>query len=139
MPSVLLDREGLLLTVPDGGSAELMSVTRANKGFITSSRVKRAWDAQSAELTEDLDIIDESTEALDVDGKSKIYSPSFDVILWYEKVVDCAPEPLLPLTRTPLERGVIGGQSVNDTLMIKGLIDTQVYLHFFDLSSFSLS
>jgi len=143
-PSVLLDREGLLLTVPDEGSAEPISETRANKGFITSSRVTRAWDAQSTELTNDSDVTDESTEAesteaLDVDGKSKIYMPSLDVISWYEKVVNCALEPLLPLTPTPFERGVIGSQSVNDILMIKGLINTQAYLHFFDLLSFSLS
>jgi hypothetical protein len=139
MPSVSLDREGLLLTVPDEGSAEPMSVTRANKDFVTSSRVTRAWDSQSTALTEDSDVIDESTEASDVDGKSKNYSSSLEVISWYEKVVDCATEPLLPLTPTPFERGVIGGQSINDILMIKGLIDTQVYLHFFDLISFSLS
>jgi len=58
---------------------------------------KMDWDAQSAELTEDSDAIDESTEASDVDRKFKNHLPSFDVISWYGNVVDCAPEPLLPL------------------------------------------
>ena len=96
------------------------------------------WDAQSVELTEDSDTIDESTEASDVDGKFKKSLPPFDVVSWYGNLVNCAPEPLLPLTPTPFERGKFGGQSVNDVLMIRGLIHPPVYLQFFDLSFFTL-
>jgi len=71
-------------------SAEPINETRANKGVFTRSRVTRVWDAQSTELTQDSDVIDESTEALAVNGKFKIYLPSLNVISWYEKVVDCA-------------------------------------------------
>jgi hypothetical protein len=131
MPPVSLDRDGLLLTVV----AEPTSVTSANKSFITSSRATMAWDTQSTKLTKDSDAIDESTEGSDVD---KTYLPSSDIISWYENMVDCAPEPLLPLPPTPFERGNIGGQSVNDVLMIKGLIHPPVYLQFFDLNSFPL-
>jgi hypothetical protein len=35
------------------------------------------------------------------------------------------------------ERGVIASMSVNDTLMVKGLIYPPVYIQFFDLSYFS--
>jgi len=136
MTSVSLDGDGLLMAV-DEGSAEPVSVT-SNKGSVTTLRTTMDWDAQSAELTEDSDTIDESTEASDVDGKFKNPLPPFDVVSWYGNVVDRAPEPLLSLTPTPFERGKFGGQSVNDVLMIRGLIHPPVYLQFFDLSLFTL-
>ena len=61
---------------------------------------------------------------------------SLDIISWYEKVVDCRAEPL-PFTPASFERGVIGGLSTNDILMIKGLIAPPVYIQFLDLGSFS--
>ena len=130
VPSVLLDRDGLLLTSAEKGSAKL---THAGKGSVTRSFVASASE-DSAEGTEDLNKI------YDTDGKSEMDSLPFDVISWYEEVVDCGPgsEPLLPLAPAPFERGVIGGRSVNDTLMIKGLIHPLVYVHFLDLSSFMM-
>jgi hypothetical protein len=57
---------------------------------------------------------------------------------WYEQVVDVGGKPLLPsLTPTPYEKGIIASQSVNDILMIKGLIDPLQYIRYFDLDVFS--
>ncbi len=80
---VSLDRDELLLTSADEGSAELTRSINANKGLVASSQVKCA-SGETAEGAEDLD------ETNDVDG--------FDVISWSEKVVNCGPEPLLSLT-----------------------------------------
>lgn len=80
---------------------------------------------------DDIDSIDE-----DVEEKSAVCCSSSDIISWYEKVVGDGVEPL-PLTSAPYERGVVGGSSTNDILMIKGLIDPRVYIHLFDLSRFS--
>ena len=92
VPSVSLDGDGLLLTC----TAELRSVTHADKGFVDVTRSLVA--SASSESTEDSDKIHET------DGKSEMDPPPFDVISWYEKVVDCGPEPLLPLAPTPFER-----------------------------------
>jgi hypothetical protein len=72
-----------------------------------------------------------------VQDKSAICPSSLDITVWYQKLVNSKPEPpsLIP---TPFERGVIGGMSVNDVLMVKGLIHLLVYTQFMDLSSFSL-
>ena len=115
----------------DEGLAELASVTHAKKSLITSSpvSVSRTWaigTAEGAEGWEENNNIDEGS------------SPLFDILSWYEKV-DSGSEPFLPLTPSPFERGAIGGPSVNDTLMIKGLIHPLAYVHFLDLSYFSLS
>ena len=49
------------------------------------------------------------------------------------------PEPP-PLTSDSFERGVIASMTVNDILMIKGLINPAVYyIQFFDLSLFKFS
>lgn len=70
----------------------------------------------------------------DTDEKSEVYSPLLDVKSWIEKVVDCEPEPLLPLTPSPFKRGIIRSYSINYILMIKGLIHPLVYVNFLDLS-----
>jgi hypothetical protein len=71
--------------------------------------------------------------------KSGIPSPQVDIMSWYEHVVDCKPDAFLPfLTPTPFEKGTIGGPSVNDVLMIEGLIHPALYMQFLDLRPFSL-
>jgi hypothetical protein len=83
-----------------------------------------AWDIQAIEGTETSDDIDamEDVEENPPTGPS----PS-DILSWYEQVAESAPEPL-PLIPGSFERGIIGGMSTNDVLMIKGLIDPPVYL-----------
>ena len=94
-----------------------MEPTGIAKGFVISS--SDTW---------------EGGDNSDIDRKSGFCSPSVDDISWHEKGVECATEPLpLPILLPPSERGIIGGQSANDLLMIN------VYLpsHFFDLLKFS--
>ena len=71
------------------------------------------------------------------EDKSTICPSSSDIISWYQTVIysELEPPSLIP---TPFEKGVIGGMSVNDVLMVKGLIHPLVYLQFMDLTSFSL-
>ena len=59
-----------------------------------------------------------------------------DILSWSHNVVESDLETLL-LTLTPFERGVVSSYSVNDILMIKGLIPSLVYIQFLDLSKFS--
>jgi hypothetical protein len=80
----------------------------------------------------------ESEDGDEIDGiqdKPKICPSPFDIPLWYQKVKS-GPEPL-PLTQSSFERGVIASMTVNDILMVKGLIDPAVYVQFLDLGSFS--
>ena len=137
MPSVSLDTEGLVLhTSGSQVTREPKGITHPTKCIVSSLALTIAsdtWDVQTG--GDDSDIVDERTEASAVEAKSEIDSLLVFVKSWSEKVVDCVPT-LLPLTPSPFERGVIGGQSVNDVLMIKGLIPPPTYFHFFDLSSF---
>jgi hypothetical protein len=50
-----------------------------------------------------------------------------------EKPVSKVP----PLILTPFEKGIIGGLSTNDMLMIKGLIDPGLYVQYIHLELFS--
>jgi hypothetical protein len=127
-PSVSLDRDGLLLSP---AADELTSKGRVTSWLVASA--SGAWDLPTAEGA-DSDEIDE-----DEDEKSEIHSLPFDVKSWYEKVAYCEPEPILPLIPTPFKRGIIGSYSVNDILMIKGLIHPLVYVDFLDLSAFSVT
>jgi hypothetical protein len=45
-----------------------------------------------------------------------------DIASWCQRVGNSKPEPLLPLTPTSFERGIIASMSVNDILMVKGLM-----------------
>ena len=81
-----------------------------------------AWDVQTIEGTETPDI--DGME--DVEEKPPTGPSSSDILSWYEQVAESAPEPL-PLMPGSFERGVIGGMSTNDVLMIKGLIDPPVH------------
>ena len=117
-------------------SEEPKGITHPTKCIVSSSPLTIAsdtWDDQTG--GDNSDVVDERTEASAVEAKSEIDSLLVDVKSWSEKVVDCVPTTL-PLTPSPFERGIIGGQSVNDVLMIRGLIPPPTYFHFFDLSSF---
>ena len=102
---------------------------RADKGIVTDA-LSEAWDVQTIEGTETSDDIDIMEDKLPTGPSSS------DILSWYEQVVKSTPEPL-PLIPGSFERGVIGGMSTNDVLMIKGLIDRLEYIQFLDLGSFS--
>jgi hypothetical protein len=74
----------------------------------------------------------------DVDSKPLEVMSTADVLAWLRRVDvgETIQQPSL-LAPTPFEKGVIGGRSMNDMLMIKGLIDPMVYLQYMDLSLFS--
>jgi len=135
--SVSWDRDELQLTPGDEGLVEMGDVQRADKGIIAGAlslpATSEVWDVQTIMGTDDSDDIDHIE---DVKEKPSVCPSSLDILSWYEKVVESMPEPL-PLIRGSFERGVIGGQSVNDILMIKGLIYPPVYIQFLDLSVFS--
>jgi hypothetical protein len=87
----------------------------------------------SEDWTEDSDTTGD-VEA--IQDKSTICPSSLDIMSWYQKADNSEPEPPPSLIPTPFERGIIGSMSVNDVLMVKGLINTLVYIQFIDLSSF---
>jgi hypothetical protein len=139
-PCFSLDRDGLLLTAGDEGLSETGDVQHADKGIVTGVRSllasSEAWGDRTVNGTEDSDDSDDINAIEDVKEKPPTCPTSFDIVSWYEKVAESAPEPL-PLIPGSFERGVIGGQSVNDLLMVKGLINPPVYIQFLDLSIFS--
>ena len=112
-------------------------VVHADKGIVTRAMslpvMYGGWDIQSIEGTETSNDIN---TIKDVDEQPPTGLSSPDVSSWNEQVVEFTPEPL-PLIPGSFERGVIGGMSTNDVLMIKGLIDPLQYIQFFDLSVFS--
>ena len=71
----------------------------------------------------------------DIQDKPMICPSPFDIPLWYQKV-ESGPDPL-PLAHSSFERGVIASMTVNDILVVKGLINPAVYVQFLDLGSFS--
>ena len=123
--------DGLLLTPGHEGLAETVDVQHADKGTdaVSLPVTCEAWDVQTIEGTETPDI--DGME--DVEEKPPTGPSSSDILSWYEQVAESAPEPL-PLMPGSFERGVIGGMSTDDVLMIKGLIDPPVYIQFLDLN-----
>jgi len=93
-----------------------------------SPMTNEAWTG-----TEDSDTTSDTTTVQD---RSSTRLSSSDILLWSQNVVESDLESLL-LTLTPFERGVISSYSVNDILMIKGLIPSLVCIQFLDLSKFS--
>ncbi|KIL64492.1 hypothetical protein M378DRAFT_163271 [Amanita muscaria Koide BX008] len=137
MLSLYQGKDGLLISGNDE-LGEMEDVLYTNKVFVGApvsvTLTSDAWDIQTPERIEGFDDIDSIDE--DVEEKPAVCRSSSDILSWYEQVVGSGVEPL-PLTSAPYERGVVGGSSTNDILMIKGLIDPRVYIHFFDLSRFS--
>jgi len=136
IPSFSQDGDELLLTAGHEGLVEMGDVM-AEKGIATVAMslpvTYEASDMQSIEGTETSDNIDAME---DVEEQPPTGLSSSEVSSWVEQVAESMPEPL-PLLPGSFERGVIGGMSTNDMLMIKGLIDPPVYIQFFDLSLFS--
>jgi hypothetical protein len=130
------DEDGILLTPRDEGFAITGDVQLADQDIFTGAPdLPLTYEIRDETITstddsDDIDAIE------DGEGKPLIRPASFDILSWYEKISDSAPEPL-PLTHGSFERGVIGGLCVNDILMIRELIPPPVYIQFFDLSSFS--
>lgn len=85
-----------------------------------------AWSGIEDPGTEDLDASDINA----VRDKSL----SLDIKSWCQNVINSEPEPP-SLVPTPFERGVIASLSVNDILMIRGLIHPLVYVQFINLST----
>jgi hypothetical protein len=132
-PCFSWDGDRLLLTAGGEGLTETGDVQHADKGIVTGVTSLLAASKAWGDNTEDSDDIDAIE---DVKEKHPTCPTSFDIVSWYEKVAKSAPEPLT-LVPGSFERGVIGGQSVNDILMIKGLINPPVYIQFLDLTTFS--
>jgi len=135
--SLSWDRGRLLFTSGDEGLAEMEGGQCADKGVvasvISSWVASEAWDAQTVE---DSVNSDDADGIEDIERKPITCLLSPDIILWYGEVVESEIVPP-SLTPSPFERGVIGGQSINDILMTKGLIHPPVYIQFLDLCSFS--
>lgn len=137
-PFASWDRDGLLLTPTDEELVGLEDAWHDNKGVVTgaisSPTMSEVWNTQTNTDSHDPDATD------DIDGKTPAHPTPLDILTWCEGVAesDSTPEPL-PLIHGSFKRGVMGGQSANDILMIKGLIDVLVYVQFHDLSVFSCS
>ena len=54
----------------------------------------------------------------------------------WRKGTELAEPENIEIARSPFERGCIGDCSVNDRLMVMGLIDPQIWVRFWDLSVF---
>ena len=136
-PCFSWDGDSLLLTAADEGLTETGDVQRADKGSVTGITsllaVSEAWGVRTINGTDDSEDIDAIE---DVEETPPTCSTSSDIVSWYEKVPESAQEPLT-IVPGSFERGAIGGQSVSDILMIKGLIDPPLYIQFFDLTTFS--
>lgn len=75
----------------------------------------------------------ESREWQDPEEKTcnQCWDPS-DIVDWSNTIIDEDEKTLLkmpPLIPTSFEKGIIGGMSTNDILMIRGLIDPGLYIH----------
>jgi len=132
-PSFSRDGDELLLTPGHDGLVDMGDADKEIIPGAMSLPVMYEWDFQSIEGTETSDDIDamENVEEQPPTGLS-----SSEVLSWVEQVAESVPEPL-PLLPGSFERGVMGGMSTNDILMIKGLIHPLVYIEFCDLGSFS--
>jgi hypothetical protein len=105
------------------------------------------WEGYSisASLEDNFSLISESTNKSSDGGDVEDLTPSSpaqfsfpsEIVPWLDTVT-CDDEKIPSLTRGSFERGVIMSMSVNDILMIKGLIDPGVYINFIDLESFSV-
>jgi hypothetical protein len=83
----------------------------------------------------------ESREWQDPEEKTRdqCWSPSA-IVDWSNMIIDENEKTLLkvpPLIPTSFEKGIIGGMSTNDFLMIKGLIDPRLYIQYMHLELFS--
>jgi hypothetical protein len=84
---------------------------------------------------------DESREWQDPEEKTRdqCWSPS-DIVDWSNMIIDeneRTSSKVPPLIPTSFEKGIIGGMSTNDFLMIKGLIDPRLYVQYMHLESLS--
>jgi hypothetical protein len=127
-PSFSQDGDELLLRAGHEGLAEVGDVQHGDKGIVTGAiSLPVTWDVQSVEGTEMPDNIDDLEN---FKGQPPTCFSSSEISSWYEQVPKFVLEPLHLISRS-FERGVIGGMSTNDVLMIKGLIDPLEYVQFF--------
>jgi hypothetical protein len=82
----------------------------------------------------------ESCEWQDPEEKTRdqCWSPS-DIVDWSNMIIDENEKTLSkvpPLIPTSFEKGIIGGMSTNDFLMIKELIDPRLYVQYMHLELF---
>ena len=76
-----------------------------------------------------------SFDGQDIESRTQFSLPS-EIVSWLNMVIH-DEEKMPSLTSSPFEKGIIRSMSVNDILMIKGLIDPGVYTEYIDLESFS--
>ena len=96
-----------------------------------------------AKLDSELHVSEESVDAVDDwqdpedEAPGRLLSKE-DILGWLCGIDGDKGEisQLVPLTHTPFEKGILGSMTVNEVLMIKGLIDPRVYIQFSDLQSF---
>ena len=86
-------------------------------------------------------ISNESREWQDPEEKTRDqgWSPS-DIVDWSSMIIDeneKTSSKVPPLIPTCFEKGILGGMSTNDLLMIKGLIDPGLYVQYMHLELFS--
>jgi hypothetical protein len=62
---------------------------------------------------------------------------SADILDWLNRIDDGVIPQYLPPSPASFEKGVMRSMSVNDILMVRGLIDPGVYVRYLDLASFS--
>ena len=112
------------LTIEDSGVDGSIIVGAGSQRSLVTDEV---WAGIEDSGTEDLD---DASDINAVQGKSLC----LDIKSWGQNVTNS--EPGSPsLVPTPFERGVIASLSVNDILMIRGLIHPLVYVQFINLST----
>jgi hypothetical protein len=128
-------QDGALTTVPpDQGTNIEKEPIRTLTDFATTSLNRSASLSGSMETSPDSEYGNSNDEL-----ETKLYLVSLQarVAAWLEDLDEEALDPLpADVTDTrPFIPGCIGGMTANDILMVKGLINPSLYVHFYDLGS----
>jgi hypothetical protein len=130
-------------SVPDGATSELsdgdgeqldMNYMETDSAHETTATSLEGFSETSVSSSE-------SREWQDPEEKTRNqrWSQS-DIVDWSNTITDENEKTLSevpPLIPTPFEKGIIGGLSTNDFLMIKGLISPGLYVQYLHLELFS--
>jgi hypothetical protein len=117
---------GFCLSAEDGEPLEAHGKYWADRSKISS--LGESWEPASEPSNGSFD-------RQDTTSPTQPLSPS-EITSWLNAVT-IDDQKLSPITHGSFERGVMGSMSVNDILMIKGLIDPGVYVDYADLEKFS--
>jgi hypothetical protein len=122
-PQFSAGNQGLTKEEDSGMVGSIIVGAGSQRSLVTDE----AWTGIEDSGTEDLDDANDISAVRDK-------SLSLDIKSWYQNVINSEPETP-SLVPTPFERGVIASLSVNDILMIRGLIHPLVYVQFINLST----